>query len=471
MEVGILNRVSEMIIRQGEPDTNVRILMIGLLGFLLSIKSDRYFPLPEHLDEPVFQLILLPYTLCFLLFVLIAIKPCIFQDTYGYFSRISPVRLVASIALVFEGMTFVLLIVQSIRYAPFGYQLNIPLMVFLFVAIGLTVAIIFFQNRSPALLFWVSLIAYGMTSVVSIMSFPLHPQRSDMLPLIVSGCKYALLGMTPYGFHDIPHHLLFTYLPGMWLAYVPAVALEADPRLVNLICIVASALILAYVTRDRRNTGFLLLSVFLLNPYLQYRHEIYLGVLFLVLSIVFALFLRSRWLAGSAVFGYALATYQFTWIIFPFALVSMFRRAGSAKTLISMAIAVGIACIVVLPFLLLSPSAFLEGVYGHWLYVDVPTVNLSYLVSLIVPWDYLIVVQGVVVLLILIMAVRIMDPQDVWGWMAGVLLLFIALNRVIEVYFYLLVLLLLVFHGIAVAGTEGGHDPGYDDKTAVRPGL
>lgn len=435
-------------------DLKIRILMLGLLGFLLSIKSDRYYPLPEGLSEPLFQLILLPYTLCFFLFVIVFLKPSILQATSGYLGRVSSLRITAAVALVFEAITFVLLIIQDTRYARFGYHLPIPLVVILFVAIGITLGTFFVMARWPRHFFGAALIAYGATYLVSIASFPLHSQRSDMLPLIFSGCMSFLSGTTPYGFHDIPHHLVFTYLPGMWLAYLPAVALHADPRLMNLLCVIASTLILVYSSRDRGDVAFLLVPVFLLSPYLQYRHEIYLGVLFLALSIAYALFLRDHVLAGAAAFGYALATYQFVWVIFPFAVVSVFRKHGARKALLSMVIAIGIALALVLPFLLRTPHEFLAGVYGHWLYVDVPTINLSYLVSFLVPWDLMIVLQGIVVLLFLVWAIRIMDPRDVWGWMAGVLLVFIALNRVIEVYFYLLVLLLLVFHGIAVAGRQ-----------------
>jgi len=452
MEKNIPDRVPD----SEEQDIKIRILMLGLLGFLLSIKSDRYFPFPEGLFEPLFQLLLLPYTLCFFLFVIVFLKPSILREKLGYLSRVSSLRIAAAIALVFEGMTFVLLIIQDIHYAQFGYHLTIPLVVILFAAIGVNLGFFFVYDRWPSHFFGATLIAYGTTCLVSIASFPLHPQRSDMLPLIVSGSRSFLSGMTPYGFHDIPHHIVFTYLPGMWLAYVPSVALRADPRLMNLICILASVLILAYSIRDRGESVILLIPIFLLTPYLQYRHELYLGVLFLALSIAFAFFLRNRWLAASVAFGYALATYQFAWVIFPFALVSLFRKYGRAKALTSLVIAVGIALVIVLPFFLLTPHEFMAGIYGHWLYVDVPTINLSYLVSLIVPWDLMIAVQGIVVLLFLIMAMRTMDPRDVWGWMAGVLLVFIALNRVVEVYFYLLVLLLLVFHGIAVARRQTG---------------
>lgn len=454
---------------QEDHDTRIRILMLGLLGLLMSVKSDRYFPLPESLPEPVFQLVLFPYTLCFLFCILVFLKPCIIPATPGSFSRLSPLRLAAVIAICFEGMTFLLLVIQDMRYASFGYEVDLPIILILFTLTGIALALVFFRDGSAPLLLGISLVAFAMTSLVSIFSFPLHPGRSDMLPLIVEGCTSFLSGMTPYGFYDIPHHLVFTYLPGMWLPYVPAVALQLDPRLVSLSCIVVSVLIIAFFTREQGGRSCLLLPVFLLTPYLQYRHEIYLGVLFLVLSIVFVLFLRSRWLMGSAVFGYALATYQFTWVIFPFALVSIYRSSGGARMVLSLVVGTAVALALILPFLVASPGAFLEGIYGHWQYVDVPTVNLSYLVSFFLPWDYLFIVQGIIVLLLLGLAVRKMAPCDRWGWMAGVLVLFIALNRVIEVYFYLLVLLLLVFHGIVSAGRHAGYDCPDRGDTPIAP--
>jgi hypothetical protein len=132
-----------------------------------------------------------------------------------------------------------------------------------------------------------------------------------------------------------------------------------------------------------------------------------------------------------------------------------------------MVIAIGIALAMILPFFFISPEAFIEGVYGHWLYVNIFTVNLSSFVSLLVPWDLMIVIQGIVLLLILIMALRIMDPDDMWGWMAAALVLFIALNRVIEVYFYLLVFLLLVLHGIAVERRQGDVPYLHEEREAM----
>ena len=249
-----------------------------------------------------------------------------------------------------------------------------------------------------------------------------------MLPLILSGCQSFLAGMTPYGYHDLlyhPPHQVFTYLPGMWMAYLPATAFGVDLRFMNLISAVLSALILAYSARRSRDHSILLVPVFLLTPYLQYRHEIYLGVLFLILSIVFFLDRNDRMWTSSIASGYALAAYQFVWVIFPFIVVSAFKRWGMKKAIANSSIAVVIALITVLPFLLGSPEDFIAGVYGNWFYVDTPTVNLSYLISRVVPWDWMIIVQGMVISAIFVLAVQRMDPRDRWGWTAGALLLFI----------------------------------------------
>lgn len=430
-------------------EIKVRILALALLGFLLSVKSDRYFPLPENLPEPVFQAVLIPYTLLFFAAVIVFLRPGIPGDMISFLDRVSAIRLTTGIILVFEAMTLILLVVQNIRYASFGYNLNIPVTIVLFSLIGIALMVLLVREATPDLLFFIALTAYTGTCLLSIGSFPLNSQRSDMLPLILSGCQTFLAGATPYGLHNIPHHLIFTYLPGMWIAYLPTATSGADPRLINMIGIVISALIVVYTDHNFRKCAFLLLPVFLLTPYLQYRHEIYLGVLFLVLSIIFFFSCRNRWLISSAASGYALATYQFTWIIFPFSVIAAFRKWGLKKAVIGFLLAVSIFLAMILPFFLSAPEYFIKGIYGHWLYVDVPSVNLSYLISLVVPWDLMIFVQGSVMAIILAVALVKMDPEDCWGWMAAALLLFIALNRVIEVYFYLIVLLLLVMHGIS----------------------
>jgi len=427
----------------------VRILSLAILGFLLSVKSDRYFPLPEQLPEPLFQLFLIPYTCLFFAAFIIFIKPEIPGEAVSFLDHVSAIRLTTATIVVFEAMSLILLVVQNIRYASFGYHLNIPLTAVLFTLTGIALVFLLVRDVRSDILVYFALAAYTGTYLLSIISFPLNPQRSDMLPLMVSGVQSFLSGVTPYGYHSIPQYQIFTYLPGMWMAYLPAVAFSADPRFINLGCIVVSTLILAYCVRGPRKLTPLLLPVFILTPYLQYRHDMYLGVLFLVLSIVFALCSRNRWLLSSVATGYALSVYQFTWVLFPFGVIAASRRWGVKKAGIGLLTSVALALIIILPFFLTAPVDFIRGIYGNWLYIDTPTVNLFYFLSLLVPWNLMVVIQGIVIAIILAVALRKMDPVDCWGWMAAALVLFIALNRVINQYFYLIVLFLLVLHGIS----------------------
>ena len=435
-----------------ELELKVRILMLGFLGFLLSIKSDRYFPLPDTLPGPLFQLLLIPLTLSFFFSVYCFLRPRIVSRIFPILNRVSCLKLAVAISLVYLGMTGILLLVQGTWYASFGYALNLPVTVLFIGVIGVIFVYLSLTDHVPEIFFGTALSAYAGIYLLSIVSFPLHPARSDMLPLIISGCRSVLSGMTPYGYHDIPHHLIFTYLPGMWLPYIPGVAFGIDPRFTSLSCVLLAALVLAWATRKESDSALLLIPVFILTPYLAYRHEIYLGVVFLLLAAAYALY-RGGWMRScGAVFGYALATYQFIWVIFPFFVVSIYRKSGPARALHVMGIGICVALVLILPFFVSAPGLFLEGIYGHWDYFYVANINLAYFISFLVPWQHLSLLQAITVLILLGAAARSMDPADLWGWMAAVLLLFIALNRNIEIYFYLLVLLLLVMHGIAKGG-------------------
>ncbi len=135
-----------------ERKIKIRILALALLGFLISVKSDRYFPLPDHLPEPVFQIILLPYTCLFFVAFIIFIKPGIVGDAHlSPVNRISAIKLTTAIILIFEAMAFVLLIVQDIRYALFGYHLNIPAAIFLFACIGAALIYLLIKDASQCL--------------------------------------------------------------------------------------------------------------------------------------------------------------------------------------------------------------------------------------------------------------------------------------------------------------------------------
>lgn len=236
--------------------------------------------------------------------------------------------------LIFEVMTFVLLFIQNIRYEIFGYHINILLTLlsfpFIFIAIGW---LLFSKKNNHPYVLMIAIISYGIVNIISILSFPLNSERSDMLPLIVEGGKNLAEGISPYTFYNIPQLLTMTYLPGLWLSYLPAALLNFDPRIINSLCIIGDVLILYWSARNRENIA-LLLSIFLLNPYLQYRHEIYLGVLFLAIAMSYRFLMRRQNVVSSIFYGVAMSMYQFMWVMFPFSILYIYKRSV-AKTAIT----------------------------------------------------------------------------------------------------------------------------------------
>jgi len=424
---------------------NIQLIALSFMMVLISIKSDRYFPLPPMPDFS-FQILLIPYTLSFLLaafFLLFPEKtPLLFKSLV---KKLSILHVAAVIAILFETMTLVLLFVQNLRYKEFGYKLDMVLTCFLMSIIFIGLLGIFFWQYSRSMhLFVLASIAYTTIYILSILSFPLDPFRSDMLPLIVAGCKNFLTGINPYTFYHIPHLLTMTYLPGLWLSFLPSANFGFDPRIINLVSIILSVIILYSFGRNQEKAA-IFLSIFLLNPYLQYRHEIYLGVVFLGLSVAYVLLINNRPILSSVFFGYAMTTYQFVWVIFPFFVAYVYNKYGKKNAFFVIVIVTTIFVAMVGSFFVWSPSDFILGVFQHWASTgDVPTVNLSYFVSYIIPWDYLLYLQGFVMLfLFLVTFKRLISLRETLRWMTIGLLVFIILNRIIEVYFFLLVFLLM----------------------------
>jgi hypothetical protein len=122
----------------------------------------------------------MPYTAFFFAVFILFLKPDLLGDTISFLDRISAIRLTTAVALVFEAMTLILLIVQDRRYAYFGYHLNIPFTVILFAFIGIALIFLLIRDPLPDHIFFITMGAYIGTYLLSIMSFPLHPQRDPI---------------------------------------------------------------------------------------------------------------------------------------------------------------------------------------------------------------------------------------------------------------------------------------------------
>jgi uncharacterized membrane protein len=241
--------------------------------------------------------------------------------------------------------------------------------------------------------------------------------------------------------YSLPHLVPLTYLPAMWLAYVPAVLLHFDLRWIHVCAIVASIWIL-YAASDHKELAASLGGVFLLVPYLLYRHEIYLGILWLALSLVYFFGNRRRPIMAAIFIGVAAATSQFAWVVAPFYFLALFRKSGWKRLSAGVALAVLSFAIIVLPFVIQRPVNFYEGVFAHWSYTfNATTLNLSYFLTRAFSLPALKYFQAIATAIAMFFAVK---TRREYAWMTFALLFFILLNPVIWVYFYLTVFLLML---------------------------
>lgn len=426
------------------------LLAFALAGLLLSVKADGRFPLPASLPELELQLLLLPYTCAFvgtLVWSLFGTPRPIASGAAGRALRRLDTRpLVLAVALIYEVLTALVLVWQARKYAPFGYRLDTGEMALAFAVPALGLGwLARTRSWTPGHLFVVSAVSYLAVGWLSLRSFPLTAGRSDMLPLIAAAGERLLQGESPYGLYALPHSVPLTYLPGLLLAYLPAVATGIDPRIVHMAAtMLAATLALRVAPRQSRLQAAGVASAFMLLPYSQYRHEIYLGPHWMSLALMFLLLARDQALAASAVFGWSLAMSQFTWVLAPVYFVHLWKSRGPAVAILGAATALGVALAMVLPFLLWAPQEFLRGTFGHWeATVNLTTANVSYWLLRFLPIGAVRLLQCIAVAACTTLSWRSGGSLGATGrWMAVTLTAFVLLNPLIWVYFYLTVLFL-----------------------------
>ena len=368
--------------------------------------------------------------------------------------KMSLTRLVVVVGIISELFTFGLLVLQRVAFSRYGYNLSPFLAVpaFLLIMFGLY-RLLVGKTLPPERFFYFALAAYALVYLVSIVSFPLNVGRSDMLPNITLSNQAILNGHNPY---DPQYSLVpetgnyLNYFPANVLCYLPGDLLHIDLRFLNLICVLAVALVIyrSVSQRDRPLVG-LLVGIFLLCPYFQYRHDLYEIPEWLALALVMVCLQRRKPLLAGLVFGLALALSPFNWVLFPFFLLYLYRAYNLKIAALAFGLTLLAGFLVVLPFLLWSASQFFDSVLGSFdkkagrIYT--PSVNLSYFLYHIVPLRFAKVVQGLALLVVFYFAWRKMKTlADCFAWMAVALFLFIALNSFINAYFYFFIFFLLV---------------------------
>ncbi len=428
----------------------------SMLFSIVVLLGSMFFPFRKQMSVFNFQLILLPYLFILLTFIAMFFymnKLQITSKFTNYFNEITIKHLTCSLAILFEIFMFWLFFLQSKKFSSFGYCLNKYVAITCFCIILICLTISFSHKVRTSMLFGIIITAYIITYIISIVYFPLHPGRSDMLLLIEVAGKNFLNANSPYSLYFIPHALPLTYLPGMWLSYLPAVIVNIDIRFVNLFCIVLSMILIYYFAEETlKEKAVLLIAIFLLNPLFQFRHEIYLGVYFLPVVVSYYLLIRNKPLLSSIFVGWTIVVYQFSWIIYPLFLVYLYRNYGIRHVLRSIFITLLIIAFVIVPFFMWSPENFILGVFTHWKNVfNVEVPNLTFWILKIIPIGYLKIVQSILLFIMFLLAFKkIVNLTDYFKWCTFTLLLFIITNQLIWNYFFFIIFLYMMFFALSL---------------------
>ena len=432
-----------------------RIATFAALLLFLNLQGDG-FPLGQNQTHR--QLLLIPFTLvfCALLGSLLWPGAIVHRITLRWPETFASGKPILGLAGVFVVLAALLFIAEAKYYARFGYHLHKP-------AVGLVfggVLALVLSNVSRRMassgryLFASVMTAYTAAYLLSIWSFPLSAWRSDMLPLIQQACTSLVDHHDPYRFYTLPNETIFlTYLPGTVLAFLPTVLVHLDPRFADLLYVAALALILYQaVRREHRWAAAALLSLFLLSPYLIYRHEIYTEPHWLSVVACLLLAHRRRWIAAALIFGVSVSLSQFSWVLFPFFMLFALEGCGLGSALALGAATILAGSLVTLPFLVWSPHAFSYGVLTHWqsIAINARPVNFSYWTArLLGGTSHLQLVQFILLSGIFVYCAYNRSCATLTGclrWMSVALATFILLNLLIWGYFFLLLELLLLLH-------------------------
>lgn len=297
-------------------------------------------------------------------------------------------------------------------------------------------------------------------------NFPLHGDRSDMLPNIVSGIKAWLAGQSPYQWYDVgTHRAPLTYLPMLWFPYIPLVLLKLDPRwIMPLAQLAFLAVLWKAFRRDLSSPWWSYLIWLALNPFVFIRHDLHTYPIWFFVAITLLFMLRQWWLPASIMWGLLLA-YRHTLLVpFPFFIVFLYWHVGWRTALRSAVIALVIALLIVGPFFIHSPMSFIDGVinYPRSPGVEMPTaswervagwatgfsfVPLLYLAGL----SHLIELIQLLVALVMFIIALLRRPNLVGTlqMMSTTFLLILLLNPLSTVYMYAPLLIFVTFTALA----------------------
>ena len=432
-----------------------------LLAVLVALVNDGWSGRPGPLMH---QFILVPFEVLFVVGLVGLLRRHETPVTEPMVDRSLTVCL--RVCLGFEILSILSFYYESRHFERFGYHLSWTWYLFVTAIAVLSVGA-YLRFGSAGSLIGGAVGCYVAGEVLAIRSFPLNYLRSDMLPVVQWADERLAHGLNPYTTMHVGNRVYdFPYLPGVLVAYLPAIEVGIDPRWLNTGCVVVLAMVLYRAALPERRLGAAaLIAVFLLSPFLQYRHDLYLAPHWLLLATAFVM-LQRRWSGwGAVVFGLSMAVYQLSWVLWPFVLLYALRRRGWLEVLRTGGLSLLGMAVVIGPFLRSALQRIASNTVGQWSRLPhalAEPMNLSYWVTYLVRPDQLKWVQLLVLSCMFFYCLgkgRCRTLEDTLRWMGAALAVFIALNVLVDGYFYLTLLLLLLIYTLSAEGVWTVQEP------------
>ena len=444
-----------MSLRGGSDRASVRWALYAGLVSVISLVSDGWSGKPSPV---LHQVMLLPFSVLtgIMLYAVLRPAPCspqISGESGGLPYR-WPVPLVG-----FAIWSLLFVLAESRHFRAFGYRLTGAGCL---IASSLAVAgwLGYCSNRSARGLLGGVLMTYGAAMLLAIVCFPLNYLRSDMLPVIGWADSRVLHHLNPYETMHVGTRLYdFPYLPGMLVAFLPASVFHLDLRWATLAYLIGAAVVVYFAAAtEYRHAVVALLGLFLLCPFLEYRHDLYLQPHWFAVVVAVVLMQRRHFLWSGLVWGFSCGIYQLSWVIFPFVLLYAYRRGGLSEASKVLGLAATGAMLMCGPFLASASRNIASNTVGQWSRLPhalADPMNVSYWLTFFIHPDQLKFVQaGLLTALFFYCVVtdRCRTLADGLRWMCVALAVFIPLNVLVDGYFYLTLLLVILLYICAENG-------------------
>jgi len=205
----------------------------------------------------------------------------------------------------------------------------------------------------------------------------------DMLPLVESALRSLFEGRNPYRVYFLSHDVPLTYLPVMWMTYLPAWVINLDIRWMNIFLSSLTCILiyfsnfyfiknseiqnLNFKERVRKIISFEPPSIFLVAVAIfSFHPEIFWNsihaetpVYWFWLTLMLFCAVKGYYTASSILFGFVIATRHFGIIFFPFYILYLRACGLSFKSIFSHGLLCGATSVIIIaPWVLWNSDSF-----------------------------------------------------------------------------------------------------------------